>query len=96
MNKEAKVNLLKAINEGKIKVGEIADYMVTMGMIDTHAVVWIEIKPGVYQDDEGHLLNEGEPIPRLYQSQANVKVRLFHNDGTPVPALASSEDEINC
>lgn len=95
MSKEGKIKLLKSLNEGKIKVGDIPFQLALMGVKDVIITLWHEIKPGVYEHQEtGRIINEGEPVKDLKPGEIIIKIKLFREDGTRVPTLASSEKEI--
>lgn len=96
MGREEKIKLLKAVNEGNIKVDNIPFQLAAMGLIDMIITMWHEIAPGIYQHKEtGRVLKEAEPTKDIKPGEVIIRVKLFHHDGTKVPRLASSEKDID-
>lgn len=89
MHPTDKKEKLKKILRGEISAAE-AFKPVTVTM-------YSEIKPGVYQADNSTQQYTHDELRDLHYNKPNefiVMVRKFHDDGTPTPQLAHSENDI--
>jgi hypothetical protein len=96
MNKTEKIKLLKGVKEGNIHIDKLPLYIASMGLTKVYITLWHEIKPGIYAHQEtGRIIKEGESIKDLKPNVVTLKIKLFRENGTRVPVLASSEKDVH-
>lgn len=91
MSKAAKIKLLKGLQNGSIKLDKIDEYLNSSGLNGFETITWREVEPGFYRNDAGELYNPDKP---QNENVFNIRIRYFHNDGTPCPPIARSEKEV--
>ena len=96
MNKAEKIKLLKSLKDGNIPIDDLPLHLASIGLVEVSITLWLETEPGFYEHKEtGRTIQEGEPTKDIKPGEVICRIKLFREDGTKVPTLASSEKDID-